>query len=187
MRVEPADYVRELTAVLSVVSLALVFGAAGQRLPTDVLPRAPAWVFAAIPHVNVALSLLAIAAIVVGWRAIRRGDVERHRRAMLTAFGLFAGFLVLYLYNVALTGPTPFGGPDAVYRLLYLPLLIVHVSLAVVCLPLLYYVLLLAATRPVSELRESLHPRVGRYAAALWLVSFTLGIGVYLLIHVVYG
>jgi putative membrane protein len=105
---------------------------------------------------------------------------------MIATLGLFAAFLVLYLYRITVRGTTAFGGPDAVYRFVYLPTLGIHVLLAIVCVPLLYYVALLAATRPIPELRGSLHPRVGRIAAALWFVSFLLGDVVYVLLYVVY-
>jgi putative membrane protein len=71
-------------------------------------------------------------------------------------------------------------------QFVYLPLLVVHVLLAIVCIPLLYYVLLIALTRPVAEIRASLHPRIGRVAATLWLVSFALGTAVYLLLYVLF-
>ena len=58
--------------------------------------------------------------------------------------------------------------------------------LAVVSIPLVYYVLLVATTRPVAAIRESPHPRVGRVAASLWFVSFALGVVVYALLYVVY-
>jgi putative membrane protein len=186
MQLQARDRVPELTGLLSVVSLALVFGAALNLIPAAALPDAPDWVFAAIPHVNAVLSVTAIGTIVLGVRAIRRGNVARHRRAMLTTLGLFAGFLVLYLYKVAVKGPTPFDGPAVIDQFVYVPLLVVHVLLAIVCIPLLYYVLLVALTRPVSEIRESLHPRIGRVAAALWLVSFALGTVVYLLLYVLF-
>jgi putative membrane protein len=93
---------------------------------------------------------------------------------------------VLYLYRVSLVGPTHFAGPAWAERYLYLPILVVHMGLAIVCLPLLYYVLLLAYSHPVAELPATNHPRVGRVAAVLWLVSFALGIVVYLLLYVVY-
>jgi putative membrane protein len=179
-------HVPALTGVLSVVSLALVFAAAGQAIPDSLLPRAPAAVLRAIPHVNAALSVTAVATIVVGVRAIRRGDVARHRRAMLATTALFATFLVAYLYRVALEGPTDFGGPSAVEQYVYFPLLGIHILLAVVCVPLVIYVLLLALTHSVAELPETRHPQVGRVAAALWLVSFVLGTVVYLLLYVVY-
>ncbi|WP_254830109.1 DUF420 domain-containing protein [Haloglomus salinum] len=182
----PRDRVPEATALLTVVSLALVFAAALGVVPRGLLPRAPDSVLGAIPPVNAGISLVAIGTIVTGWRAIRRGNVQRHARLMVASFGLFAAFLVLYLYRVALLGPTPFPGPAAVEQFVYLPMLGIHILLAIVCVPLLYYVLLVAATRPTSEVFGSLHPRVGRVAASLWLVSFSLGIGVYAMLYLVY-
>ncbi|WP_254821676.1 DUF420 domain-containing protein [Haloglomus halophilum] len=182
----PRDRVPEATALLTVVSLALVFAAALGVVPRGLLPRAPDSVLRAIPPVNAGISLVAIGTISAGWRAIRRGNVQRHARLMVASFGLFATFLVLYLYRVALLGPTPFPGPAAVERFVYFPMLGIHILLAIVCVPLLYYVLLVAGTRPTSEVFGSLHPRVGRVAAALWLVSFSLGIGVYAMLYLVY-
>lgn len=185
MAVRTRDHVPLLAAVLSVASLALVFGAVLGAVPPALLPHAPG-VAAAIPHLNAAISLVAIVAIAVGWRSIQRGDVARHRTAMLAAAGLFAAFLLLYLYKVVVEGTAPFPGPEPVYTFLYLPILAVHMILAVVCVPLLYYVLLIGLTHPVAEIPSTRHPRVGRIAASLWLVSFALGVVVYLLLYVVY-
>jgi len=136
----------ELTALLTVVSLALVFGAALGTIPASVLPRAPDGVVSLIPHVNAALSALAIGGIAVGIRAIKRGEVGRHRRAMVTTFGLFVAFLVLYLYRIVLEGPSDFAGPAVVERFVYLPLLGIHILLAIAAVPAVYYTLLVAAS-----------------------------------------
>lgn len=180
------DRVPELAALLSVISLALVFGAALRVIPETLLPRAPGAVFAVIPHVNAVLSTLAIVTIAVGVTFARRGEYERHRALMVASLALFAAFLVLYLYKVTMQGPAEFPGPAAVETYLYLPLLAVHILLAIVCVPLLYYVVLLAATRPIREVFGTRHRLVGRIAATLWLVSFVLGNVVYLLLYVVY-
>jgi putative membrane protein len=185
MSLSARDRVRELTAVLSVVSLALVFAAVRQAIPTAVLPRFDPLV-AVIPHLNAIISLTAIGTILAGVRAIRRRDIETHRRRMLTSAGLFALFLLLYLYRVSLEGPSEFPGPDSVYLYVYLPILAIHILLAIVAVPVVYYVLLLAVTRPVSELSQTAHARVGRVAASLWLISFTLGIVVWLMLHVLF-
>jgi putative membrane protein len=173
------------TALLTVVSLALVFGAVLGYVPDAALPRVEPLV-GVVPHANALISAAAITTILTGVRAIRRGNVTRHRRAMLASTALFGLFLVLYLYRVSLEGPTEFTGPDTLRQFLYLPMLAVHILLAMLCLPFVYGALLLAGTHPVAELRETLHPRIGRVAATLWLVSFTLGICVYLLLHVLF-
>ena len=173
-----------VSGVLSVLALGLVFAAALRVIPEWLLPRAPDAVIAAIPHLNAVVSVAAIGTILVGVRAIRRGDVTRHRRAMLATTGLFTVFLIAYLYQVALEGPTPFEGPPVVAQFVYYPLLGIHVLLAIVCVPLVIYALVLATTHSVSELPETRHPTVGKAAASLWLVSFVLGTAVYLLLYV---
>ena len=178
------ERVPALTVLLSVVALSLVFGAVLGLLPVTVLPRAPDSVLAVIPHINVGLSIGAITVIAIGWRAIRMGQVRRHRAAMLVALGIFFLFLTLYLYRLTLVGTTPFEGPEALYQFVYLPFLAIHVLLAIVCVPLLFYVALLGITVPAGELPDTRHAQVGRIAAALWLVSFAMGIGVYVLLHV---
>ncbi|WP_136688013.1 DUF420 domain-containing protein [Halorhabdus amylolytica] len=185
MRSTVREHVPLLTAVLSVVSLALVVGVVAGVVPSGVLPRPSDSLLATLPHVNAVLSALALVAIVAGLAAIRRGDVPVHRRRMGTAFGLFVLFLGSYLYRIALQGPTTFEGPAAIEPFYYL-LLAIHVSLAIICLPLLYYVLLLAYGYDPGDLSETNHPRVGRIAAPLWAISFALGIVVYLALYVIF-
>jgi putative membrane protein len=177
------EHIPAATALLTVVSLALVFGAVGGYMPA--LPRVDPLV-EVVPHANALISAAAITTILAGVRAIRRENIARHRRAMLASTALFALFLALYLYRVSLVGPTEFAGPDTLRRFVYLPMLAIHILLAMVCLPFVYGALLLAATHRVPQLRETLHPRVGRVAATLWLVSFSLGICVYLMLHVLF-
>jgi putative membrane protein len=178
-------HVPALTAVLSVVSLALVFAAALGLLPAGALPQ-PRAVLNAIPHLNAVISLTAIGTILAGVRAIKAGRVDRHRVLMLASFGLFAAFLFLYLYRVAVLGPTTFDGPGSIRTFVYLPILVVHIGLAILCVPFVFYALLSAGTRPVEEIYGSNHPRAGRVAAVLWLVSFSMGIVIYLLLYHVY-
>lgn len=179
------NHVPLLTALLSVIALGLVFSAVGGVVPSRLLPRNEA-LLAVIPRLNVALSAIAILTIAAGWRAIRRGSVKRHRNFMITSFLLFGAFLGLYLYRVSLEGPASFGGPAAIEQFVYLPVLAIHILLAIVCVPLLFYVLLLAATRPIEDIYLTRHRSVGQVAAVLWVISFALGIVVYLLLYVVY-
>jgi len=175
-----------VTALLSVVALSLVFGAVGGVIPSALLPRASDAVLAAIPHFNAAVSATAIVTILLGWRAIARGNVARHKALMLTSFALFTAFLGAYLYRLIHVGTAEFPGPETVYTFLYLPFLAIHILLAIVCVPFVFYALLLAATRPYTELYHTRHAQVGLVAAVLWLISFTMGIGVYLMLYHVF-
>jgi putative membrane protein len=185
-----SDWAREnvsvLTALASVVALALVFAAVGGVVPSSLLPRASDAVLAAIPHFNAAVSATAIATIVLGWREISRGNVTRHRNFMVASFALFAAFLGAYLYRLIHVGTTEFPGPEVVYSYVYLPFLAVHILLAIVCIPFVFHALLLAATRPFEDLYHTRHSQVGFVGAVLWLISFTMGIGVYLMLYHLY-
>ncbi|MFB6170014.1 MAG: DUF420 domain-containing protein [Haloarculaceae archaeon] len=168
---------------LSALALALVFGAVLGSIPASLLPRAPDAVLAAIPHANALLVAVAFVVVAWGWRQIRAGAVRRHRRAMLAGLALFGTFLVLYLYRIVLVGTTGFEGSTLIRNVLYLPMLGVHTLLAIVCIPLLTYVATLGVTVPTREVPTTPHPRVGRVAVVLWLVSFALGVGVYVLLY----
>ena len=172
------------TIAMSFLAVGVVLMAASGQIPATWLPTPPDTVIAAIPHLNVGISLAAMAAIGSGWRAIRRGRVNHHRAAMVGATLLFTTFLILYLYRlIILGGPSPFTGPDIVYRFLYLPILTIHIVLAIVAIPLVFDAIALAITVPRHRLGATRHPRVGRLAASLWIVSFGLGITVYFLLH----
>jgi len=185
MSLQASERVPELTGILSVVALALVFGAVGGVIPESALPHHEGLV-SAIPHLNAAISLTAIGTILYGVRSIRQGNVSRHRGAMLTSTLLFGSFLVLYLYRLTVEGTTVFDGPTLVRQLVYLPMLAVHILFAIVCIPVVFYALLLAGTHSISELPETSHARAGRVAAGLWVVSFALGFCVYLFLYVLF-
>ncbi|MFB6110898.1 MAG: DUF420 domain-containing protein [Halobacteriaceae archaeon] len=176
---------RVLAAAASVVALGGIFAAAGGLIPATTLPRIEG-LPGIVPELNALLSLGAIACIGYGVAAIRQGRVRRHQAAMSAAFVQFMAFLALYLYKVILEGPTAFPGPEFLYTYLYLPLLGVHILLAMICVPLLFYVLALAGLHPVEQISRTDHRRVGRVAAVLWVISFVLGLAVYGLLYVLY-
>lgn len=184
LRARVREHVFATATVLSVLSLALVFTAALRVVPPELLPRAPTLVVDAIPHLNALVSAVAFVFVVAGVRAIHSGHIERHRKLMASAFGLFVVFLVGYLYRVALVGPTEFAASGLV-ETVYNVVLAIHITLAIVCVPLLFYTLLLAWSHPISAIPETNHRTVGKVAAPLWAISFALGIVVYLLVYVV--
>lgn len=167
----------------------LVYGALGFALaaePPAMLSPAGARLVRIAPHLIAAINATALIMLVRGRSAIRAGRVAVHRRCMLTAAVLISAFLVLYVTRVALGGTKAFPGPAAVRVYLYLPMLAVHILLSIVSVPLVIHNLLVGLSRPVSAIGATAHPRVGRAAVALWSVSLLLGIGVYVLLNVLY-
>lgn len=133
-----------------------------------------------LPLLGELLMLASAAAVVAGWRRIRRGEVERHRRAMVTAAVLGAAFFVSYALRTLAVGDTRFGGPPAL-RLPYLAFLQAHTLLATAA-----GILGIVTLRRGLAGRFAQHRRVAPWTAALWLVAAATGLVVYLMLYVIY-
>lgn len=133
-----------------------------------------------LPHLIGAINVVTSSVLVIGWLAIRSGNVALHRSAMLTAFGLGAGFLVCYvLYH--LTNPsTKFGGEGAI-RGVYYFVLLSHILLSLVVLPLVLRALWYALLG-----RFDLHRRVAKLAYPIWLYVSVTGVIAYWMISPYY-
>lgn len=136
---------------------------------------------AALPTVNAILISVSGVFILLGVRAIRRGEQERHKRAMLTATGLAALFFVLYLTRVTMGGLSSFTGPAAL-RPVYLAILFSHLTLAIVQVPLVLVTVL-------QGLRGLLppHRRLGRVTWPIWVYVSATGVLVYGLLRFPYA
>jgi putative membrane protein len=130
-----------------------------------------------LPTVNAALNGASAALLVLGWRAIRSGRRERHRRLMIAACASSTLFLVGYLTRVALTGTHPFPGGGAL-RAAYLVLLGSHTLLAAAALPLVLRTLQLSLGERFGE-----HRRVARVTFPVWVYVSLTGVAVYVTLY----
>ena len=132
---------------------------------------------AALPPINAGLNALSAVLLLAGWRAIRAGDRERHRRWMLAAVACSALFLVSYLTRFALTGAHRFPGGGAL-RAAYLVLLASHTVLAALVPP-----LVLAALWLALRGRFERHRRLARVTFPIWLYVSVTGVLVYVMLY----
>ena len=175
------------TAVVSAVGYVVVLGTLGGFAPPALFPDLSLWAVNRLADVIAAVNALATASLVYGYRAVRRGDVRRHRAAMLAAFGLILLFLVLYLLKVGGGGTKEFVGPQPAF-LVYIGLLAVHVVLSILSVPLVVYQVVTGLSHPAATLASrTAHRRVGRVAVYAWTVSLSLGVVTYLLLNHVYA
>jgi len=174
---------RWVTAVLSVIGYILVLGAFTPYAPFPSISR-DTTIF--LGHAIAVVNTLALVSILVGVRFIRRGDVRRHRAAMLTAFTLIMIFLVMYLLKVGGGFEKAIVASGIVYYA-YIAMLAVHILLSAVSVPVVLHAVVLGLTHSPAELRETIHARVGRIAVAAWSLSLFLGIVTYLLLNHVYS
>jgi putative membrane protein len=114
---------------------------------------------------------------------------------MLTAFSLILLFLVLYLTKVGggfeksivIEDGQFLAAYSDVVRPAYLGMLAIHVLLSIVAVPVVLHAVVLGLTHSPSELRETIHPKVGRIAVAAWTLSLALGVITYVLLNHVYS
>ncbi len=130
-----------------------------------------------LPAVNAALNGTSGVLALLGFAAIRRGDVRRHRALMISAVATSALFLAGYLARMALPGTHRFPGAGPL-RAAYLALLASHTVLAAVVAPLVLVALGLAL-----RARFGAHRRVARKTLPIWLYVSATGVLVYVMLY----
>lgn len=157
-------FIVALSAVACALLLLLVYGPSGSSGDAD------GALWDAVPWVNAGLNAAAAVWLLVGYRAVRRGAVDVHRRSMLAALGFSAAFLVSYVTYHAFHGDTPFEG-DPVVRAVYLVVLASHVVCSVVALP-----LVLTTVWAALSGRVPVHRRLARVTFPIWLYVSVTGV-----------
>jgi len=134
---------------------------------------------ALLPTLNACLNAVAGTLLVYGRILVKRGEVERHRRVMISAFAVSSLFLFFYVLHKWLRDfeNTTFNVEGAA-KLAYLLLLATHVTLAAI-------VPALATTLIVLGLRDkrATHRRLARIAWPIWMYVSVTGVLIYLLLY----
>ncbi|KAB2960653.1 MAG: DUF420 domain-containing protein [Thermoanaerobaculia bacterium] len=130
-----------------------------------------------LPTVNAALNATATLLLGLGWLLIRARRVEAHRRAMLSALGCSALFLVSYLIYHFEAGSVRFPGTGTA-RAVYLAILASHTLLAAV-LPVLVAI---TVSRALAR-RFDRHRRIARWTLPVWLYVSVTGVVVYWMLY----
>lgn len=131
--------------------------------------------------INASLNATSAVALCTGFYFIRRKVIDAHRRAMLTAVGASALFLVFYVSRVALTGTHEFAG-EGLARTVYLSVLLSHMVLAVLVFPFVLRLLYLVRRKRFDD-----HKRLARLVFPVWAYVSATGLIVYILLYQIYG
>jgi putative membrane protein len=141
------------------------------------MTESPASLETWLPPLNTALIVISGLFLLLGYYFIRRGEIARHRGAMLTAT-VFAGlFLVVYIARYFLMQPKIFAGEGWV-RAVYLVILISHTVLAVAVGP-----LALVTLRRALRQQYRRHRQIARVTLPIWLYVVVTGWTVYLMLN----
>lgn len=145
------------------------------------MPDVPHWV-KTLPHLNASLNAISASLLIAGYRSVRKGNIERHRKAMIAALCASALFLASYLtyHFYPGVGSIRFENP-AWFRPVYLSILIPHIILAVPVAPAALALVYLAGTRRIEA-----HRRLAKIALPVWLFVSASGVAVYLILYAVF-
>lgn len=136
----------------------------------------PVWV-GALPAVNAALNSATATCLIFGYRAVRRGDTDQHRRWMIGALLISSLFLLGYVTYHHFQGDTHFVG-QGVVRPVYFFILITHILASMVAVPLVLTTVFFAATG-----RFDRHRRLARRTLPVWLYVSITGVVVFFLLR----
>ena len=131
-----------------------------------------------LPLLNARLNALATVFIVIGIASIKSDRKSLHIISMTAALITSAAFLTSYIIYHAHHLRTNFTYPGWP-RLVYFPLLISHVILAVVIVP-----LIIMTVVPALRARYDRHRRVAAWTWPLWLYVSVTGVLVYMMLYV---
>jgi uncharacterized membrane protein YozB (DUF420 family) len=130
-----------------------------------------------LPALNAVLNTASAVLLVVGYRLVRAGRRDAHRRVMLAALATSTVFLASYLVYHAQVGSVRFTGQGPV-RALYFAILISHTLLAAAIVP-----LVLMTLSRAQRGRFDAHRRLARYTLPLWLYVSVTGVVVYVMLY----
>ncbi len=130
-----------------------------------------------LPALNAALNTIAALLLLWGWRLIRAGRKQRHKRVMIAAFCVSCAFLASYLVYHAQAGSVRFQKTGAI-RTVYFAILLTHTVLAAAVPPLA----ILTLSRGLAS-RFDKHRRIARWTLPIWIYVSVTGVIVYLMLY----
>jgi protein SCO1/2/putative membrane protein len=130
-----------------------------------------------LPTLNALLNATSATLLFIGWRLIRAGRRDAHRKAMTAALVCSTLFLVSYLVYHAQVGSVRFSGTGTI-RTAYFAVLLSHTLFAAAVAPLAVTVFLLA-----RKGRFKTHRKLARWTLPLWLYVSVTGVVVYVMLY----
>ncbi len=126
---------------------------------------------------NAILNAMSAVLLILGFFAVRRRDIESHKRFMLAAFACSVIFLISYLVYHFRVGSVKFQG-TGIIRTAYFTILLTHTVLAAT-VPFLASITLFRALKE----RFPQHRAIARWTLPIWLYVSVTGVVVYLMLY----
>lgn len=133
-----------------------------------------------LPLLNSILNSLATICLISGFVFIKKGEIEKHKKSMVSAFFISGLFLISYLIYHYYVGSIPFTAHGWM-RPVYFFILISHIILAIVIVPLVFITIF----RGLKRMDEH-HRKIARWTFPLWLYVSVTGVLVYLMNYIIW-
>ena len=130
-----------------------------------------------LPTLNAILNFTSAVCLALGYYFIKRGNVEAHKRSMITAFCVSSVFLVSYIVHHVIHGSTRFTGSGLI-RTVYFSILLTHTLLAVTVAPLAVTTIFRGLKGRIPE-----HRRLARWTWPVWMYVSVTGVVIYLMLY----
>lgn len=130
-----------------------------------------------LPAIDATLNFVSAVLLFLGFRAIKQGKQDKHRKLMLSALTSSALFLICYLAYHYQVGSVPYPHHDWT-RPVYFAVLIPHVILAALMTPAILVLVWFALRGKFDR-----HRRLARWTWPVWMFVSVSGIVVYLMLH----
>ena len=130
-----------------------------------------------LPELNACLNSISAILLCYGYVLIRRREIEKHRKVMISALVVSVLFLISYLTYHFQVGSVRFPGTGPV-RTLYLTILFTHTVLAA-AVPFLAIVTLRRGLRR----DDAKHRAIAKWTFPIWLYVNVTGVVVYLMLY----
>lgn len=130
-----------------------------------------------LPLLNAVLNGCSALLLLAARSSIRKKEVARHKRLMLSALAVSSLFLVSYLFYHSQHGSQHFA-TQGVIRIVYLTVLVSHTILAASLV-----VLVPIAVRRGLIRNDKAHKRIAPWAYRIWLYVSVTGVLIYLMLY----
>ncbi len=137
--------------------------------------------FEDLSTVNAILNFISFVLLSIGYRHIKAGRREQHKKFMLAAFTTSVLFLISYLIYHAKVGSVAFQG-EGWSRTFYFIILISHIIFAAVVPPMAMLTLYRGLTG-----KFELHKKVSKKTFVIWVYVSVTGVIVYLMLYHIFA
>jgi len=133
-----------------------------------------------LPTINACLNATAGILLFFGWRAIKQGKREVHKKFMIAALICSAMFLYSYIsYHIMMKGLVTRYTGEGIIRIIYFTILITHTPLATIIVPFC----LIAVYHAYRQNFEA-HVKITKWLFPVWMYVSVTGVVIYLMLYV---